>query len=155
MFKVMSKSKEKLNSHEQELIISSDLDNLKKVEKFNQKICDQVGLSDEQSDNMAIAITELAINSIMHGNKEDKKKKVTFHAVLKDDRIEVSILDEGGGFDPQELPNPTNPQNIWKEHGRGIFLVQHLIDEVNFEKTPRGMKITLTEYIQKKKSTNF
>jgi serine/threonine-protein kinase RsbW len=155
MIDVMGKEKEKLNSHQKELIISSDLDNLNKVEKFNQKICHQVGLSDEQCDNMAIALTELAINSIMHGNKEDKSKKVKFHAVIKDDRIEVSILDEGSGFDPEKLPNPTNPQNIWKEHGRGIFLVQNLIDEVNFEKTPEGMKITLTEYLQKKKSTNL
>lgn len=148
-------SKENLNSHKHELIISSDLDNLKKVEKFCQKICHQVGFSDEQCDNMAIALTELAINAIMHGNKEDRRKKVTFHSVSKDDRIEVSIADEGGGFDPDKLPNPTNPQNIWKEHGRGIFLVQNLIDEVIFQKTGEGMKIILTEYLQKKNSNNF
>jgi serine/threonine-protein kinase RsbW len=151
----MSKEKEKLNSHKQELIISSDLDNLKKVEKFCLKICHEVGFSDEQCDNMAIALTELAINAIMHGNKEDKRKKVIIHSVLKDNKIEVSITDEGGGFDPEKLPNPTNPQNIWKEHGRGIFLVQHLIDEVVFQKTGEGMKIILTEYLQKKNSNNF
>jgi anti-sigma regulatory factor (Ser/Thr protein kinase) len=145
----------KLNSHVHELIISSDLDNLKKVEKFCQKICHTVGFSDEQCDNMAIALTELAINAIMHGNKEDKRKKVTIHSVFKDDRIEVSISDEGGGFDPDKLPNPTNPQNIWKEHGRGIFLVQNLIDEVIFQKTGEGMKIILTEYLPKKKSSNL
>lgn len=150
MIGVMGKAKEKLNSHEQELIIYSDLDNLKKVEKFSLKICQLGGFDSEQCDNMAIALTELAINAIMHGNKEDKRKKVTFHAALKDDRIEVSISDEGGGFDPEKLPNPTNPQNIWKEHGRGIFLVQNLIDEVDFQKTAKGMKITLTEYLQKK-----
>ena len=151
----MNKKNEKLNSHKQELIISSDLDNLKKVEKFCLKICHEVGFSDERCDNMAIALTELAINAIMHGNKEDKRKKVTIHSVLKDDKIEVSITDEGGGFDPEKLPNPTNPQNIWKEHGRGIFLVQHLIDEVVFQKTGEGMKIILTEYLQKKNSNNF
>ncbi|NIU01944.1 MAG: ATP-binding protein, partial [Nitrosopumilaceae archaeon] len=53
----------------------------------------------------------------------------------------VFVLDEGSGFNPDELPNPTNPQNIWKEHGRGIFLVQNLIDEVDFQRTPEGMKI--------------
>lgn len=146
----MGKTKDKLNSHEQELIIYSDLDNLKKVEKFSFKICQLCGFESEQCDNMAIALTELAINAIMHGNKEDKRKKVTFHADLKDDRLEVSILDEGSGFDPEKLPNPTNPQNIWKEHGRGIFLVQNLIDKVDFQITSKGMKITLTEYLQKK-----
>jgi serine/threonine-protein kinase RsbW len=148
----MTKEKKKSNSHEQELVISSDLDNLKKVEKFSQRLCHKIGLDDEQSDNMAIALTELAINAITHGNNGDKNKKVRFLAVLKDDRVEVSITDEGGGFDPAKLPDPTNAQNIWKEHGRGIFLVRNLIDEVTFHRTGGGMKILLTEYLRQKSS---
>lgn len=146
----MTKEKKKSNSHEQELVISSDLDNLKKVEKFSQRLCHKIGLDHERSDNMAIALTELAINAITHGNSGDKNKKVRFLAVLKDDRVEVSITDEGGGFDPAKLPDPTNPQNIWKEHGRGIFLVRNLIDEVTFHRTGGGMKILLTEYLRQK-----
>lgn len=151
----MTKEKNKSNSHEQELIISSDLDNLKKVEKFSQKICHKIGLDDEQCDNMAIALTELAINAITHGNNGDKSKKVTFLAVLKDDRVEVTITDEGGGFDPGKLPDPTNPQNIWKEHGRGIFLVQNLIDEVSFHRTVGGMKILLIEYLRQESNNSI
>lgn len=151
----MTKEKLKLNSHEQELIISSDLDNLKKVEKFSQEICHNIGLDEEQCDNLAIALTELAINAITHGNNEDKSKKVTFLAVLKDDRVEVSITDEGGGFDPAKLPDPTNPQNIWKEHGRGIFLVQNLIDEVSFHRTEGGMKILLTQYLRQESNRSI
>lgn len=152
----MDKSKNKPNSHEHELVISSDLDNLKKVEKFSQDICTQMGFGAEQCDNMAIALTELAINAIVHGNKNNKSKKVKLQAVMKEDRVEVSVMDEGPGFDPEDLPNPTNPQNIWKEHGRGIFLVQNLIDEVDFKKLPNGgMKILLTEYRQKKKLSSL
>ncbi|MFQ5583573.1 MAG: ATP-binding protein [Calditrichia bacterium] len=128
------------------LKIPSDLKHIEKVEKFSQKICKKMGLSEEQSDNMAIALTELAVNAMVHGNKEDPQKKVTIQADFEEDRLRVSITDEGGGFDPGDIPNPTNPQNLWKEHGRGIFLVQNLIDEVSFSTTPEGMKITLIEY---------
>lgn len=128
------------------LKIPSDLRHIEKVEKFSQKICKKMGLSEEQSDNMAIALTELAVNAMVHGNKEDPQKKVTIQADFEEDRLRVSITDEGGGFDPGDIPNPTNPQNLWKEHGRGIFLVQNLIDEVSFSPTPEGMRITLIEY---------
>lgn len=150
----MSKKIDKKNSRAHELVISSELDNINKVEKFSQKICKESGLSSEQSDNMAIALTELVINAIVHGNNQDKKKKVTLQAVLKENGIEISIEDEGPGFNPGELPDPTNPQNIWKEHGRGIFLVQNLIDEVSFRQTSEGMKIILTEYLDKKNPKN-
>lgn len=151
---LMSEKRDKKNSRERELVISSELDNINKVEKFSQKICKETGLSSEQSDNMAIALTELVINAIVHGNNRDKKKKVTLQAVLNEQGVQVSIEDEGPGFNPDDLPNPTNPQNIWKEHGRGIFLVQNLIDEVNFKQTSEGMKIILTEYLDRKNPKN-
>jgi serine/threonine-protein kinase RsbW len=137
------------NSSDKTLEIPSDLDHIEKVEKFSQVICKIMGLSEEQSDNMAIALTELAVNAIQHGNKNDPKKKVTFHAQFKKDHLKVSISDEGKGFDPNDIPNPTNPQNLWKEHGRGIFLVQNLIDEVTFAPSPNGMEIVLIEYLEK------
>ena len=126
MIGVMGKTKDKLNSQEQELVIYSDLDNLNKVEKFSLKICQLGGFNSEQCDNMAIALTELAINAIMHGNKGDKRKKVTFHVDLKDDRIEVSILDEGSGFDDQHS-SPDPQDSVWRSgplYAKGVVRIR-------------------------------
>jgi len=145
----MAETKQKNNSKEQSLILSSKLGNIEKVEKFSQKICLKMGFSSEQSDNMAIALTELAVNAMVHGNKENPKKKITLHAVFGENTLQVSVEDEGEGFNPDKLPDPTNSNNIMKEHGRGIFLVQNLIDEVRFASSESGMKIILTEKVKK------
>jgi serine/threonine-protein kinase RsbW len=146
----MADKKLKNNSKEQSLILSSDLGNIEKVEKFSQKICRKMGFSSEQTDNMAIALTELAVNAMVHGNKEDPKKKITFHAIFGENTLQVSIKDEGDGFNPAKLADPTNSNNILKEHGRGIFLVQNLIDEVRFDASESGMIIILTEKVKTK-----
>ncbi len=128
------------------LIISSDLKELKKIEEFSQHISQKATLTEEQSDNMAIVLTELVHNAIVHGNKMISDKKVILRANYYPDRVSVSIKDEGAGFDPSMISNPTNPENLWKESGRGIFLVKNLIDEVHFRPSHHGMEIVVTEY---------
>ncbi len=130
------------------LIISSDLKELKKIEEFSHHISRKATLTEEQSDNMAIVLTELVHNAIVHGNKMISDKKVIVKADYYPDRVQVSIKDEGAGFDPSAISNPTNPENLWKESGRGIFLVKNLIDDVQFYPTRRGMKIIITEYFK-------
>lgn len=128
------------------LIITSDLKELKKIENFSQHISQKAKLSEEQSDNLAIVLTELVHNAIVHGNKMISDKKVIVKASYFDDHIQVSIQDEGSGFEPSHLQNPTNPENIWKESGRGIFLVKNLIDRVEFHPSDSGTKIVITEF---------
>ncbi|HQU71034.1 MAG: ATP-binding protein [Calditrichaeota bacterium] len=137
----------KISDVEEELIIPSDFKYLSVVEAFIVNLCKRAGLGEDQSDNMAIAITELVNNAIVHANKQDPHKLVTLGAYYHDNRVVVKIRDQGQGFDPNKIANPTDPQNLWKQSGRGVFLVRNLIDEVEIESSDQGTLVTLTEYI--------
>ena len=128
------------------LVILSDLNELPKVEKFSQNVAKKASLNDDKSENVAIVLTELVNNAILHGNKKRPEKKVTLKATYYDDRVVLSVKDEGNGFDPSTLRDPTDPENIWKDNGRGIFLVKHLLDNVEFHPSPTGMEIVVTAF---------
>lgn len=130
-----------------ELVIASDTANLPAVEEFTVNLCKKAGLTEDQSDNMAIAITELVNNAILHGNKQDPNKKVTIRANYEPKCVKVAVIDEGDGFDPTQLANPTDPQNLWKQNGRGVFLVRNLIDEVEIMPSDTGTVVLLTEFL--------
>lgn len=118
--------------------IPSKLKELNKVELLSEKIARKLSLSEDQQDNLAIAVTEAVGNAIVHGNKKDPKKKVDVTFRIEEDRIEVTVQDEGDGFNPDELANPLDPNNIMKESGRGIFILKSLMDEVCFSFSPQG-----------------
>ena len=88
-----------------------------------------------------IAVTEAVNNAIDHGNKKDESKSVHLTVGTTDETLCFSIEDEGEGFDYNNLPDPTAPENILKENGRGIFLMQNLADEMEFEND--GRKVNL------------
>lgn len=144
----MKAERRKINSNREELVISSEFANLPKVEEFTVAFCKKAHLAEDQCDNMAIAITELVNNAIIHANKHDPEKFVTIRVRYEPDCVIVSVIDEGGGFDPDLVANPTDPQNLWKQNGRGIFLVRNLIDEVEINSSPKGTEVVLTEYHQ-------
>lgn len=145
----MASDSSKSAKRPEKLVIESDFSRLPDVEKFISDLCLAGGLDEDQSDNMAIALTELVNNAILHGNKQDPTKNVTLTVKYYDDRVLVSIKDEGEGFDPQQVANPTDPSNLWKQNGRGIFLVRNLIDEVEIRSSKKGTEFLLTEYIAK------
>ena len=132
------------------LIIPSNLNELNQVVDFSKRISQKANLTQEQSDNLAIVLTELVNNAIIHGNKMISNKRVYLTSKIYSDRLEVYIRDQGSGFEPSKIENPTNPENIWKENGRGIFLVQNLIDEVEFLRSNSGMCIKIVEYLSSK-----
>jgi serine/threonine-protein kinase RsbW len=122
--------------------ISSKRNQLPKVEKITSSIADKMKLNEEQKDNLSIAVTEAVGNAIVHGNKEDAKKKVTLEFDLKKNEINVTVKDEGKGFDPDTISNPLEPENIMKESGRGIFILSSLMDKVKYSEN--GSKINFT-----------
>ena len=128
------------------LVISSDQNELAKVENLSNRISKKVSLNEGKSDNLAIVLTELVNNAILHGNKNQPQKTVTIKVSYFDSYVKVSVKDQGNGFDPSGLKDPRNPENIWKESGRGIFLVKNLVDKVEFHPTEEGMEIAIIEY---------
>ncbi len=135
---------------EEILIIPSNLNELKRIEEFSLHLSKKAALSKDQAENIAIVLTELVNNAIVHGNKLIPAKRVIVKTRYFSDRVQISVKDEGSGFDPATLNNPTEPENILRENGRGIFLVKNLIDKVEFVPSRNGMEIVITEFIHAK-----
>ncbi|MEM6524354.1 MAG: ATP-binding protein [Bacteroidota bacterium] len=107
-------------------------ENIRMIESFIDNAKERYNLEDDIYGNIMIAVTEAVNNAIRHGNSSDKSKNVSLSLKLEDNQIIFVISDEGTGFDYQNLPDPTAPENIEKPGGRGIFLMRHLCDEVSF-----------------------
>ena len=112
--------------------LASESKSLLVLEEWINKLCDLYQISVEQYGNVLIAITEAVNNAIIHGNKNMANKKTDIEYNIENQTITFTIFDEGTGFDFNDLPDPTSPENLEKPQGRGIFLMNHLADEVNF-----------------------
>lgn len=91
--------------------------------------------------NFRVGLTEALSNAMLYGNAEDPAKRVRIEVVVAGSEITARITDEGDGFDPDDIPDPTTPANIVKTGGRGIFLMRSLLDEVTFNE--QGNSVTL------------
>lgn len=125
--------------------IPSITENIRIIESFIDNAKERFNLDDDIYGNIMIAVTESVNNAIMHGNKNDKSKNVTLSLSLNNNIINFIVKDEGTGFDFQNLPDPTSPENIDKPSGRGIFLMKHLSDEVTFKN--EGSSVELSFYM--------
>ena len=124
--------------------VESDPKNLITVEEFVNYFAKDLGLSDEQLSVLLLAVTEATTNAIIHANKCDLSKLVSIHAYIEDSKLIVKVKDEGEGFDPSTIPNPTEPENLLKDSGRGVFLMKVYMDKVEYNVTPDGMETILT-----------
>lgn len=114
------------------LNISSNLKNIHEIERLVDKVCLNFTLGDEVYGDILISLTEAFNNAVMHGNKYDESLLVHIDVSQKDDRLSFSVSDKGMGFDYAHLPDPTAPENLENECGRGIFLIRNLADYVDF-----------------------
>ena len=112
--------------------LASESKSLLILEEWINKLCDLYQISVEQYGNVLIAITEAVNNAIIHGNKNIANKKTDIEYNIDSQTITFTVFDEGTGFDFNDLPDPTSPENLEKPQGRGIFFMNHLADEVNF-----------------------
>ena len=117
---------------ERDLVISSQLVNIDKVRIFLDEIFSESCLSRTYFNRVFLGISEAVNNSIVHGNCLDKDKLVFIRVVFKDDQLQIEVKDEGVGFTVDGLANPTVNENLKKENGRGIFIMQNIADEVKY-----------------------
>ena len=122
--------------------IASKLDQIPEVESLIDKVSEELGVNEDHYGNMLIAVTEAVNNAIIHGNKYSETKKVKVEVSKSVEGIVFTISDEGDGFDFNNLPDPTAPENLEKPDGRGIFLMKNLSDGVLFESN--GSKVSIT-----------
>ncbi len=105
--------------------------------------CERLAFSGSRATlNLRVAVGEALSNAILYGNREDPEKLVRVSAALRPGSAEVTVTDEGTGFDPGAILDPTRPENRARSHGRGLFLLRSLADDVRFNE--QGNSITLT-----------
>jgi serine/threonine-protein kinase RsbW len=93
--------------------------------------------------NLRVGVTEALSNAMLYGNRTERHRTVTVHASFTMDEIVVRVTDEGPGFDPQVVPDPTTPANRRRARGRGIFLIRQLIDHVEYNEAGNSVEMRL------------
>ncbi|MBL1281468.1 MAG: ATP-binding protein [Fluviicola sp.] len=123
------------------LSIPSDFGSVHKVESLIDIVCEKLAVNEDYYGNVLIAVTEAVNNAIIHGNKQNESLNVDLFVGDKESDFCFSVKDYGEGFDFNNLPDPTAPENIEKEDGRGIFLMRSLAEEVEFQDKGRNVNI--------------
>ncbi len=127
--------------------IPSSEDFLPDVDDFIEGKLESFGLNRSDIADIAISVTELVTNGIVHANKLILEKTVKVEISKKNSEIEITITDQGDGFDPDSIENPIEDENLLKEVGRGVFIVKSLMDKVMFNSQPgKGTTVTMTKH---------
>ncbi len=125
----------------QTLKINANTQNLRLIERLIDDVCEVYNVNEDCYGKMLIAVTEAVNNAIIHGSKDNPEKFVKIGFESDDNKLVFSVTDEGQGFDPASLPDPTDPSNVDKVSGRGVFLMSNLTDFIKFEQN--GSRVLL------------
>jgi serine/threonine-protein kinase RsbW len=121
--------------------INSDIEKLKVVETLVDRLSKKLGVSDEVYGKILISTVEAVNNAILHGNKGDQNKMVTVNISADGNVLDITVTDEGEGFEYGNLPDPTDPKNIENLHGRGVFLMRRLADAIEYNTSGNEVKM--------------
>ncbi|MCS7296706.1 MAG: ATP-binding protein [Bacteroidia bacterium] len=126
-----------------EEFLRSHLDEIIRAEDILMDVARSAGFAEERIPLFIVAVTEAISNAILHGNRQEAAKQVQLRFVWnpEDHLLTVEVRDEGEGFDPSNLPDPTESENLLRETGRGIFLMRNLADEVIFKERGRCVEL--------------
>lgn len=124
-----------------ELVIKSKIENMSLVENFIDEVAVELSIVSDLYGNVLISTIEAVTNAIIHGNDNNPDKIVKINVEKADNTLNVTVADEGPGFNVDIVPDPTKPDYIEQPNGRGIFLMKNLTDDLKFDKN--GAVVTL------------
>ncbi|HMA42356.1 MAG TPA: ATP-binding protein [Gemmatimonadales bacterium] len=124
------------------LSVPSDLGFVGDAVELAARYCDTGVLSPRRLQfNLRTALAEALANAIEYGNRQDPAKRVRVEIACGREAVRIDVADDGAGFDPEGVPDPTAPENLEREAGRGLFVLRHLVDQVEFNE--RGNRVCL------------
>jgi serine/threonine-protein kinase RsbW len=136
-----------------QLKLESKTDSVDAAEIIVQSLAREAGYSEDEIDHIGMAVRESMVNAVAHGNGYSEDKSVYFKVSSDSAKMTVKITDEGEGFDPEDVPDPTDPANLLKTSGRGLLLMRALMDEFTLRRAdPMGMEATLVKHAPGSKS---
>jgi serine/threonine-protein kinase RsbW len=124
-----------------ELTLKSDPKKIYEVEFFVKNFAQDLNIDENIYPNILISVTEAVNNAIIHGNQKNINKEVNIKLTTSKKVLTILVSDQGDGFDPEDLPDPTLAENIEKLGGRGVFLIQQLSDLVNYRNDGRTVEM--------------
>ncbi len=126
--------------------IPSEDRNIKKVSSEILASLSPYKVDEHRLFDIKLCVEEAVRNAIIHGNNADKKLHVKVNYWINDDKLSIEVEDEGPGFDPDLIPDPTKDSNIMKESGRGVRLIRKLMDKIDFNE--KGNKIRMEKVLK-------
>ncbi len=130
-------------------IVPSDPDFIPAIDEFVLSKINCLNLDEDTLSDLSLSVSEAIANAMVHGNKLDPNKNVIVSINISDDELKVSIKDEGEGFDPESVPDPTKPENIMRDSGRGIHIMRSFIDEIVYDFSSEGTELKLIISLKK------
>ncbi|HEY0004633.1 MAG TPA: ATP-binding protein [Pyrinomonadaceae bacterium] len=121
-----------------ELELPSRVEAISQAANAAAEVVQRLGLGEEAAFGIDMAIREAVTNAVLHGNGQDETKMVGLAFVVTPERLEITVRDQGEGFDPADVPDPTDPRNLLKASGRGIFFMRTFMDTVEWSRHPQG-----------------
>lgn len=122
--------------------INAQLEDLAKVEAIIDGLHEEGKLPEETYGNVLVVATEATLNAINHGSRGDSCKEVDFVLSIEGTTMTMEVSDSGRGFDFENLPDPTDPANLEKVNGRGIYIMKNLSDDLEFLNAGATVKVT-------------
>ncbi len=113
------------------------------IEEFVLETIEELRLNDTALNQLTSSVAEASSNCIIHGNKSDKTKQIEVEIAIDDENIVITLKDEGKGFDLNSVPDPTLPENILKDSGRGIHIMKSFLTELKYIFTENGTETIL------------
>ena len=121
-----------------ELSLPSQIETVAAAAAAVAEFISRSGISDDAAFGIDMAVREAVTNAVLHGNRKDDNKTVDIVLKSSPDAVEISVHDQGPGFNPEDVPDPTAKENILKASGRGIFFMRTFMDEVDWLIRPEG-----------------
>ena len=121
-----------------ELSLPSRIDTVATAAAAVAEFLSRSGISDDAAFGIDMAVREAVTNAVIHGNRQDENKTVDVTLKSSPEAVEISVHDQGPGFNPEDVPDPTAAENILKASGRGIFFMRTFMDEVDWLIRPEG-----------------
>jgi len=121
-----------------ELTLPSRIEAINEAASAVARILGELGANEQLLFGIDMAIREAVTNAVVHGNKQDDSKQVHVEIKSSPEEIAISVRDEGPGFNPTGVPDPTTAENLMKTSGRGIFFIRNFVDEVEWLTPPGG-----------------
>jgi serine/threonine-protein kinase RsbW len=129
-------------------MLDSTLESVERVEYLTMELAERAGFRDVSLEQIVLAVHETTANTVIHGNRYSREKKVSVAISIIQNQFEINIGDEGEGFDPRTLPDPLASEDLLQDHGRGVYLSRCLMDEYRVQvRDTGGTEVTLIKYL--------